>query len=121
MFKKQHKSIIRIAQTKTFGFGGRKIDFLKPGEKKKATKQPLTSYLDGAGDWSMQVDLDGKLRVPERVAETNLRPDMILLSQSSKRMGIVELTVPSEERIEVSEELKREKYARIEAEGRQRG
>ena len=101
--------------------GGGKIDFIKPGEKRRATQRPLTSYLDGAGDWSMQVDLDGKLRVPERVAETNLRPDMILLSQSSRRMGIVELTVPSEERIEVSGELKREKYAKIEAEGRLRG
>ena len=53
--------------------------------------------------------------------ETNLRPDMILLSNSSRRMGIVELTVPSEERIEVSGELKQEKYAKIAAEGRGRG
>ena len=48
--------------------GGGKIDFIKPGEKRRKTQRPLTSYLDGAGDWSMQVDLDGKLRVPERVS-----------------------------------------------------
>ena len=47
--------------------------------------------------------------MPEEVAITNLRPDMLLISDSSKKMGIVELTVPGEERIEVSGELKRTK------------
>ena len=100
---------------------GGKMNFIRQGEKMKVAQQPLNSYFDGAGDWSMTVDLDGKLKVPERVAETNLRPDMILLSNSTRRMGIVELTVPSEERIEVSGELKQEKYAKIAAEGRGRG
>ena len=68
----------------------------------------------------MSVDLDGRLRVPERVTETNLRPDMLLISDSSKRMGIVELTVPSEERVEVAGEMKREKYEVIVQGGRER-
>ena len=102
--------------------GGGKIEFVKPGEKKqRVTPSPLKSYLDGAGDWTLSVDLDGRLRVPERVSETNLRPDMILMSNSTRRMGIVELTVPSEERIEISGELKREKYQRIVQEGREKG
>ena len=46
---------------------------------------------------------------------------MILMSNSTRRMGIVELTVPSEERIEISGELKREKYQRIVQEGREKG
>ena len=111
----------RISNSDPREKGGVKINFIKQGEKMKVAQRPLNSYFDGAGDWSMTVDLDGKLRVPERVAETNLRPDMILLSNSSRRMGIVELTVPSEERIEVSGELKQEKYAKIAAEGRGRG
>ena len=102
--------------------GGGKIDFVRPGEKrKKSTPSPLRSYLDGAGDWSLKVDLDGRLRVPERVSETNLRPDMLLVSNSTKRMGIVELTVPSEERVEVAGEMKREKYQRIVQDGKERG
>lgn len=59
----------------------------------------------------LQVDLDGKLKVPVKVASTNLRPDILLMSGSRKKMGVVELTVPSEERIEVSGELKRTKKA----------
>ena len=102
--------------------GGGKIDFVRPGEKKKrVTPSPLSSYFDGAGDWKLSVDLDGRLRVPERVSDTNLRPDMLLISDSSKRMGIVELTVPSEERVEISGEIKREKYQRIVQEGKERG
>ena len=53
--------------------------------------------------------------------ETNLRPDMILVSRNTKRMGVIELTVPSEERIEVSSELKRAKYAVLQAEGKRKG
>ena len=102
--------------------GGGKIDFIRSGEKKKkAAPSPLRSYLDGAGDWSLKVDLDNRLRVPERVSETNLRPDMLLISDSTKRMGIVELTVPSEERVEIAGEMKREKYQRIVQDGKERG
>ena len=67
----------------------------------------MGSYLDGANDWKLHVDLDRKLKFPREVAVTNLRPDMLLVSESTKRIGLVELTVPSEERIEVSGELKK--------------
>ena len=59
--------------------------------------------------------------MPEEVAITNLRPDMLLISDGSKKMGIVELTVPGEERIEVSGEIKRTKYAGLQEEGRKNG
>ena len=86
--------------------------FVKPGEKaQKRNQQPTHSYLDEASDWTLTTDLDGKLRVPREVADTQLRPDMILISRKTKRIGIVELTVPGEERIEVSGELKRAKYS----------
>ena len=42
-----------------------------------------------------------------------MRPDIIIVSSKSKQMGIVELTVPIEERIEISGQLKRNKYERI--------
>ena len=53
--------------------------------------------------------------------KTNLRSDIKLVSRNSKRMGVIELTVPSEERIEVSTELKRSKYAVLQAEGTRKG
>ena len=103
--------------------GELQIKFVGAGEKKKERREKvqMSSYLDGADDWSMKVDLDSKLKIPEYVAVTNLRPDMILVSNSTKRMGIIELTVPSKERIEVSGELKREKYEVIVQEGKTRG
>ena len=55
------------------------------------------------------------------MADTSLRPDMILISRNSKRMGVIELTVPSEERIELSSELKKTKYAGLQSEGKRNG
>ena len=80
------------------------IRFVKQGEKKigKTEKTSPRSYLDGASDWTLSVDLNGRLKFPTKVADTNLRPDMVLMPGSSRRVGIVELTVPSENRVEVS-------------------
>ena len=67
------------------------------------------------------MDLDGKLRVPHKIVETELRPDMLLISDSTKRMGLIELTVPSEDRVEVAGELKRTKYAVLQHEAKKKG
>ena len=69
----------------------------------------------------MIVDLKGSLRIPSNITITNLRPDMVLVSQSTQQLGIVELTVPNENRIEVSSELKKAKYAPLVEEVRQKG
>ena len=58
----------------------------------------------------MQVDLKRKLVFPEEVAVTSLRPDMILLSRSTKTILVVELTVPWEDRLAISHQLKKAKY-----------
>ena len=44
-----------------------------------------------------------------------------MVSKKTKQLGIVELTVPNEDRVEVSGELKRLKYEPIVQEGRQNG
>ena len=44
-----------------------------------------------------------------------------MVSRKTKQLGIMELTVPNEDRIEVSGELKRLKYEPIAQEGRKRG
>ena len=77
--------------------------------------------MDGASDWTLSVDLNGRLKFPARVADTSLRPDMILVSDNTKRLGLIELTVPGEERVELSGELKRAKYEELEREGRRKG
>ena len=100
----------------------KKIQFVKAGEKRNpAERSLLGSYLDGANDWKLHVDLDRKLKFPREVAVTNLRPDMLLVSESTKRIGLVELTVPNEERIEVSGELKKSKYTPLQEQGKVNG
>ena len=97
------------------------INFVREGEKSQKSNTDVDCYLSSAKDWKMSVDLENSLQVPKEVTLTNLRPDITLTSRKTKQMGIVELTVPSEERIEVSGELKRHKYEKIAQEGRMNG
>ena len=61
------------------------------------------------------------MQVPKEVTLTNLRPDITIISMKTKQFGVVELTVPSEEIIELSGELKRHKYEKIAQENRMNG
>ena len=98
------------------------ITFVKEGEKpEKDHTNQNRSYLDTANDWEVRVDLKGRLKIPSSITITDLRPDMILISESTKQLGIIELTVPNESRIEVSGEMKRAKYAPIVEEGTRKG
>ena len=99
------------------------ITFLKEGGKPKKEKQPYydDSYLNSANDWRLDVDIGGRLKVPTEISETNLRPDMMLISYQTKQVSFIELTVPSEDRIEVSGEMKKAKYEAIATDGRRKG
>ena len=80
---------------KSLGTKRTQIAFVKSGEKSQKREKETGSYFDGATDWKMQVDFDKKLKVPAEMARTNLGPDLILVSNSTKRMGVMELTVPN--------------------------
>ena len=99
------------------------IQFVKEGEKRQQEieREEYHTYLLSAKDWKLTVDLDSSLKIPREICHTNLRPDLIIVSRKSKQMGIVELTVPNENRIEVSGEIKRLKYEPIVQEGRRNG
>ena len=109
------------ANRKTARKAGR-IQFIKSGEKAKVKPHTAAnSFLDGGKDWLMRVDLQNQLKFPEEIAVTAQRPDLIIYSQKAKRIGIIELTVPDEERIEVSSELKRSKYSDLADQCRENG
>ena len=96
--------------------------FIKEGEKSNQNpRNTIDSYFDSAKDWTLSVDLERQLKIPIEVTITNLRPDIIVFSKKTKQLGVVELTVPSEDRIEISGELKRAKYERLVHEGHQKG
>ena len=69
------------------------------------------SILKTARDWLLKVDLpESPLVIPPHIASTNQRPDIILTSDVTKRLIIVELTVPVEGRSSLSYQMKTEKY-----------
>ena len=93
-----------------------KILFVKKGEKpdkEKRSQKCTDSFLNSATDWKLEVDLGGRLKVPAEITTTDLRPDMMLISHMTKQVSFIELTLPSEESIEVSGELKKAKYEAI--------
>ena len=55
----------------------------------------------------MQIDLGDKLVVPQEIAFTNLRPDIVLWSRSRMRVYFMELTVPWEELVVEAYERKK--------------
>ena len=99
----------------------RTIVFLREGEKKETERPRFRNILDPARDWEMRIDLEKRVKIPSEISVTNMRPDILVISESSKQMIMVELTVPHEERIEVSGEIKRTKYNHIVEEGKVNG
>ena len=72
-------------------------------------------------DWEMQVDLGGKLVVPQEIASTKLRPDIVLWSRSRMTVYFIELTVPWEASVVEAYERKKLRYVELGAEAEQRG
>ncbi|XP_064193957.1 uncharacterized protein LOC135256013 [Anguilla rostrata] len=57
-------------------------------------------------DWQLLVDLERQLKFPNHIAGTTLRPDIVLVSESTKQAVLLELTVPWEDRLEEAVERK---------------
>ena len=115
---------IRIRKNNNHNKTRERMHFLKEGEKPNKEdkgQKYVDSYLNSANDWKLEVDLDGRLKVPTEITTTNQRPDMMIISKQTKQVGFIELTVPNEDRIEVSGEMKKAKYESIAIDGRQKG
>ncbi len=78
--------------------------------KSRRTDSSAPSILYRGSNWEMQVDLKKKLVFPDKGVVTTLRPNMVLLSRSTKTIIVVELTVPWEGRLAISHEFKKAKY-----------
>ena len=108
-------SEVRVAAPKESPI--RKIAFVREGEQGKVgqtrKRHEATGLLGSALDWKVQVDIGRQLVIPNNIVETNLRPDMIVTSESTKNIVLIELTVPWEDRIDEAHELKRSKYEPI--------
>nr|XP_061785060.1 uncharacterized protein LOC133576095 [Nerophis lumbriciformis] len=89
------------------------ISFVKAGDKPQAGFKAPTGLLATARVWQLQVDLGRQLKFPERIARTSLRPDLVLTSDSTKQVVLLELTVPWEDRMEEAHERKKAKYLEL--------
>lgn len=79
-----------------FAWTPNKSPFVKAGQlPSKLPARMVTTLLDTAWYWKMQVDLDQKLLFPPEIT-TNLRLDLIIWSTLQRCLYIVELTVPGE-------------------------
>jgi len=66
--------------------------------------------LKGAQDWQILVALCEGLHFPSHIAITNERPDIVIWSDSCRRVHLVELTVPWEGNFMFANERKRTQY-----------
>lgn len=75
------------------------MSFIKAGEKPKPQPRVVEGLLTTAQDWQLMVDLVRQLKFPTHIAVTSLRPD-IILSEATKQLALIELTVSWEDRLE---------------------
>ncbi|XP_052223860.1 uncharacterized protein LOC127839510 [Dreissena polymorpha] len=85
------------------------IAFVKSSETMKTQKPTKASVLDGTRDWKMEIDLGSRFVFPN-VVQTTLRPDIVLRSETGKKLVTIELTVPWEARCEEAYERKKAKF-----------
>jgi len=67
------------------------------------------------------VDLGRQLKFPEHIARMSMRPDLVLTTDSTKQVVLVELTVPWEDRKGEAFERKKAKYLELVESCRGRG
>ena len=90
------------------------IAFVPAGTVGKITqrKKVHSGILDNAEDWSLMVDdIDDMMVFPGFIAETNLRPDIVIWSRAMQQVIIIELTVPAETNFENANYRKKSKYS----------
>jgi len=90
--------------------------FVRKGERKQRGNQPpLTpGVLACANDWKLRVDFDAKkVEFPPTILATSLRPDIVLWSEMSRVVLLIELTCPAEEGMAAAQLRKETKYSEL--------
>ena len=130
-YRWRHDQVLKsIAEAISKGINGSRytqapakaIHFVKEGQRPERTSNNCSAgLLSTARDWVMTVDLERQLKIPSHITQTRLRPDIILVSEATKQLLLLELTVPWEERMEEAQERKREKYQELVEDCRRNG
>ena len=91
------------------------INFVREGDKpSKGQVVPKNGLLLTANDWILAYDSpQSPLVIPCHIAQTSFRPDIIIYSNNTKQIFILELTVPAEDNIIQRHINKENKYAKL--------
>lgn len=76
------------------------ITFVRAGETKTPKRTTSVGVLMSANDCQILVDLQQQLKFPSNITDTTLRPDIVVFSEATKQVILLELTVPWEDRLE---------------------
>ncbi|XP_061925310.1 uncharacterized protein LOC133664585 [Entelurus aequoreus] len=110
-----------LALAKQFHPSKKTIAFVRAGDTPTPASRTSAGILTSAKDWQLLVDLENQLKFPSHIAVTTLRPDIVLVSESTKQAVLLELTVPWEDRLEEAFERKLSKYAGLVSDCQQAG
>jgi len=69
----------------------------------------------------MAVDLERQLKISANIVQTSLRPDTILVSEATRQLILLELTLHWEERMEEAKKRMKKKYQELVADCRKNG
>ena len=88
------------------------ISFVEEGKDPKVRKatQATAKLFGDYTDWELLADINKKLVFPPHISVTSLRPDMVMWSNASQQVNLIELTVPWEDNLEEAHERKKTKY-----------
>ena len=91
------------------------IKFVREGKQPSKRRVPHKSgLLFTANDWVLAYDdPHNPLVIPHHIVQTSLHPDIIIYSNATKQVFILELTVPAEDNIIHQHTDKENKYAKL--------
>ena len=129
-YRYRHDSVLRVISHHLAGFvssinrRGKKVCKVRPVKfvaegtpppTKVRQEQEPVGLLTTADDWVFLADLDKRLVFPPNIVVTSLRPDIVIFSNRSSTVIMVELTCPSEENVERQHEIKLLRYTDLRA------
>lgn len=86
------------------------MSFIKAGKQPRPQPRAAEGLLTTAQDWQLMVDLGRQLKFLINITVKSLRPDIIILSEATKQLALIEVTVPWEDCLEEPSERKLAKY-----------
>ena len=98
--------VSKAIKSNRYSPGRHKIIFVRAGSSKQPQTKNKVTLLSSAPDWQLLVDLERQTKFPAHIVETKLRPDIVMFSNSTKKVIIWKLSVPFEENMEFTHERK---------------